>query len=217
MSMRRLSVLAAAPLAALLVTGAVVAQDEEPEEESSRLISPEECEAEPVPAEELVATLTDGEEIEPVAFQVPLGESADFDTTEGVTETVREVIACLNAGDFLRGAAVSTDNGARVLFGGLAANGPEALQERLSAEPEARPEDALIRLITITDATVMPDGKLAAFVVINEPTRLPRGQETLLFIFEQDGRRILFDNLIGFTAVPPEALGTPTADATPEA
>ena len=221
MSMRRLSVLAAAPVAALLLTGAVTAQDEATEDEESqlgpRMITPEECAADPVAAEELVGVLTSGDEIEPVTFQVPLGEAADFETGQDVVDIVRSVIACLNAGDFLRGAAISTDNGARVLFGGLAANGPDAAQEALAAEPEARPEEAYIRLIAITDVSRLPDGKVAAFVVINEPTRQPRGQETLLFIFEEEGESLLFDNLIGFTTVPPEALGTPTAEATPEA
>jgi len=218
-----MSVLAAAPVAALLLTGAVAAQDDATPEAGSesqlgpRVIAPEECAAEPRAAEDLVAVLTGGEEIEPVTFQVPLGEAADFDTNQDVVEAVRGVIACLNAGDFVRGSAYSTDNGARVLFGGLAANGPEAAQERLATPPEARPEEAFIRLIAITDVSRLPDGRVAAFVVINEPTRPPRGQETLLFLFEEDGRRLLFDNLIGFTTVPPEALGTPTADATPEA
>ena len=218
MSMRRLSVLAAAPMAALLLTGAVAAQDEgSADQQSQRVVTPEECAAEPRPAEEVASILGGGEEIESVTFQVPLGEVVGTDTEDRITETVRGVIACLNAGDYLRGAALTTDNGARVLFGGLAANGPEALQARLTEEPVARPEDRYIRLITITDATVMADGQLAAFVVINEPTRPPRGQETLLFIFSDEDGELRFDNLVGFSAVPPEALGTPTADATPSA
>ncbi len=216
--MRRLSVLAAAPVAALLLTGAVVAQDNPSDEnQSQRAITPEECAAEPRTAEDLAPVLGGGEAIESVTFQVPLGEAASAEISERVTEAVRGVIACLNAGDFLRGAALTTDNGARVLFGGLAANGPEVLEERLAAEPTARQEEAFIRLITITDVTEMPDGKLSAFVVINEPTRLPRGQETLLFVFEDVDGEVRFDNLVGFTAVPPEAPATPTADATPSA
>lgn len=219
MSMRRMSVLAVAPMAALLLTGAVAAQDEDSSDSllGPRLITPEECQVGPLPVDEVAATLSSTEAINPVTFQVPLGEPADTQTTDAVVDEVRSVIACLNAGDYLRGAALATDNGARVLFSGLAANGPEALNERLAAEPTARPEQAYVRLITITDVSVLEDGNVAAFVVINEPTRPPRGQETLLFTFSQDNDQLLLDNLIGFTVVPPEALGTPVAGATPAA
>ncbi len=218
MSMRRLSVLAAAPVAALLLTNLVVAQDATPESQlGSRSITPEECVVEPLSAEDVGAVLGADEELASITFQVPLGEGVDIETEDRIVETVRSVIACLNAGDYLRGAALSTDNGARVLFGGLAANGPEALQERLAEEPVVRTEAGYIRLIAITDAAALPDGNLSAFVVINEPTRLPRGQETLLFIFSEVDGQLLFDNLIGFTTIPPEDLATPTADATPSA
>ena len=216
--MHRLSVLAAAPVAALLLSGIVLAQDEESESQlGSRSINPEECDIEPLAAEDVGAVLGSGDEIDPVTFQVPLGEGVGTEDEDRIIETVRSVIACLNAGDYLRGAAHSTDNGARVLFGGLAANGPQALQERLAEAPVARTEEGYIRLISVTDATVMPDGKLAAFVVINEPTRPPRGQETLLFIFADEDGQLLFDNLVGFSTVSAEDLATPTADATPSA
>lgn len=222
--MRRLSLLTVAPLAALLVAGAVAAQDQEPApddggdgEIGARFVQPEECQAEPLAPEDVAAILGSGDGIESVTFQVPLGEFAGEESAARIRETVRGVIACLNAGDFLRGAALSTDNGARVLFGGLAANGEAALLERLAAEPVVRAEESLIRLVSITDPNVTPEGKLAAFVVINEPTRMPLGQETLLFIFAEEDGQLRFDNLVGFSIVPQELPATPTADATPAA
>lgn len=211
--MHRWSVLAAAPLAAVLVTGAVGAQNDPgqggEQGVGARVVLPEECRAQPRPAEELTAVLTADTELQSFTFTVPIGEEVDPDTAALINQTVRGLIACLNAGDFLRGSALATDNGARVLLGGLAAGGAEALGQTLAATPTARQEDALIRLLAVTDTVRMADGRLAAFVVINEPTRPPRGPETLLFVFTDENGEVKFDNLVGFSTLRPEAAATP--------
>ncbi len=217
MSMPRWSsALAVAPLATLLLTGAAAAQDPgtpEPEDVStpSRLVLPEECVSEPVAAADLVAELNAEAQFQGVQISVPLGEPADLDTSLLVNDSVREVLACLNAEDYLRLGALTTTHGAQQLLAGLKAQAGDDLEGRLSQEPVARGEDGLIRLLAVTDQTILPDGRLAAFVVLNEPTNLIRGPETYLFVFSRDGEALQLDGLFGFSVAPAPA-GTPAAD-----
>jgi hypothetical protein len=141
-----------------------------------------------------------------VPINIPLGEPVDADTQDRIETNVRLVLSCLNATDYLRLASLTTDNGARFLLGGLAAEADVAA--RLAEAPAGRPEDALIRLVAITDPSILPDGRLAAFVVLNEPTNFVRGLETYLFVFQDDGDRVRLDGLFGFGRPQPPA-GTP--------
>lgn len=209
------SALAVAPLATLLLTGAAAAQEPgTPEADDSltpsRFVLPVECVAEPMAAADLVAELGSEAQFQGVQISVPLGEPADLDTSLLVNDTVREVLACLNAEDYLRLGSLTTANGAQQLLAGLEAQAGGDLEGRLAQEPVARGEDALIRLIAVTDQTILPDGRLAAFVVLNEPTNLIRGPETYLFVFVRDGEALQLDGLFGFS-VAPAPTGTPEA------
>jgi hypothetical protein len=222
--MRRLAILAAAPLAALLLAGAPVihAQEEDVEKESSsRIVSPEECTVEPAAADEFAASLTDGAEVQGIQIAVPLGAPASPEQAIAISDATRQIVACLNAGDFLREASLVTANGAKVLLGGLAAGGPEALAAQLAEAPVARDEAGYIRLLAITDPAVAEDGRLVAFVVLNEPVRLPRGPETLLFVFKDEEGTLKLDYLLGFTDIAAvidlaaAAAASPVAEGTP--
>lgn len=210
------SALAVAPLATLLLTGAAAAQDPgTPETDDgsmpSRFVLPDECVSEPMAAADLAAKLGSEAEFQGVQISVPLGEPADIDTSLLVNDTVREVIACLNGEDYLRLGSLTTDYGAQQLLAGLAAQAGDDIEGRLAQEPVARGEEALIRLIAVTDQTVLADGRLAAFVVLNEPTNLIRGPETYLFVFTREGDALRLDGLFGFS-VAPAPTGTPEAD-----
>jgi hypothetical protein len=65
--------------------------------------------------------------------------------------------------------------------------------------------------MTVTDASTLPDGRVAAFVIINEPLLPPAGPETLLFIFADQDGQWLVDDWIDFSIVPANfgAEGTP--------
>ncbi|MGH2618319.1 MAG: hypothetical protein ACRDJC_24070, partial [Thermomicrobiales bacterium] len=97
--LRRWRALAFVPVAAMLVTGPVFAQEGTPtaDDESPRLVNPEECVAEPRPYEE-IATILDIEGAgvpQPPTTQItpPLGEIVDFDTELAIEEAARGVIA----------------------------------------------------------------------------------------------------------------------------
>lgn len=216
--MRRMSILAAAPLAALLLAGPVIAgaqEDATGDEPGSRVVSPAECTVEPAAADAIAAALTDGAPAAGIQVQIPLGQPADPETGKQVATAVRGILACLNAGDFLRVGALTTPNGAKALLSGLAAGGPEALNESLAAAPVAREEAAYVRLLAVTDPAIAADGRIVAFAVINEPVRPPRGPETLLFAFANDNGVLKLDSLLGFSLIQPEGAATPAAEGTP--
>ena len=200
---------------AAVVAGSVVAQDEEQAGEP-RVIAPEECQVEPRPADEVVALIApaEGGQVPTTAprapLAVPLGEPAGGGVVDEVTATTRELLACLNAGDVARTAAVMTDNGFRRLYGTGQANA-DALGERLAGTPTALPEERRTRLIAVTDVSRVPGGRVVTFVVINDPTDLPRGPETLLLTFDRVEDRWLVDDILPFSVEQAGPAGTPAA------
>jgi hypothetical protein len=218
--LRRWRALAIVSVATLLVTGPVLAQESTPdsgEAESPRLVAPEECTGEPRTFEEVATILNlDGEGVEAPAMtqtNAPLGEIVDAETAVAIEEAARHVLACFNAGDILRAAGSMTDNGVVRAYWGLTIDqeNRDLARERIPAAPEPRAAEALVRLMTVTDASTLPDGRVAAFVIINEPLLPPAGPETLLFIFANQDGQWLVDDWIDFSIVPANfgAEGTP--------
>ena len=210
--MRPWRALAIAPLAALLVTSPVLAQEGTPEAdgaENPRLVAPSECVAEPRAYEDIATVLAlDSEGVPPPAMtQItpPLGDIADVETSISIKEAARQVLACFNAGDIPRAAGLMTENGVRRAYWGLTIDeeNRQLARTRITAPPQARTEEALVRLITVTDVSLLPDGRIAAFVVLNEPLLPPSGPETLLFIFANENGQWLVDDWIDFSIVPP--------------
>ncbi|HEX5992726.1 MAG TPA: hypothetical protein VFY70_09160 [Thermomicrobiales bacterium] len=210
--MRGWRALTIAPLATLLATGPVLAQDGTPEAdgaENPRLVAPSECVAEPQAYEDIAAILNlDGDGVPaPAMTQItpPLGEIADVKTSISIKEAARAVVACFNAGDIPRAAGLMTENGVRRAYWGLTidADNRELARTRIAA-PQQRTEETLVRLITVTDISVLPDGRVTAFVVLNEPLLPPSGPETLLFVFANQDGRWLVDDWIDFSIVPPD-------------
>jgi hypothetical protein len=209
--------LAIVPIATMVMTGSALAQDDAADDTSgSRVVAPEECTNEPRAFDDIAAILNlDGEGVpapEKTPITPPLGEIVDPDTATAIDEAAREIIACFNAGDIPRAAALMTDDGLKRVYWGLSsdAENRELAKTRIPAAPEPRAADALIRLIAVTDASQLQDERVAAFAVISEPLLPPNGPETLLFIFaNQDGNWRL-DDMIDFSVVPVAA--TPEAE-----
>jgi hypothetical protein len=80
----------------------------------------------------------------------------------------------------------------------------------LAGTPTPRAEEDQARLVSVSDVAVLDDGRIVALAVINEPALRPRGQETLLLVFDPTGERYLIDDIVQFSIVPPRA-GTPVA------
>jgi hypothetical protein len=226
-------------LALTLLLRPVAAQEGTPppegdeEELAARIILPEECVVEPRSAEELFPLLgLDGNpppEIEVIPVQLPFtGDQVDLETQAAIIDLVRQWFACLNASDELRVAALMTDAGAQAYFGARDRT-PEEIETAkafLTAPPEPRQvpetedtdlvdEDLYIRLISVTDATFLEDGRVVAFVVMNEPLTQPRGPETLLVVFSRadENSPWKIDGFLDFAIVTP----TQVPEGTPEA
>jgi hypothetical protein len=217
--MRRWRALAIAPVAALLVAAPVLAQDGTPtpsEDENARIPAPAECVANPVPYDQIASILQlDGQGIpQPPYMEVkpPLGAVVDPQTDVQIKEVAREILACFNAGDIPRAAGLMTENGIKRSYWGLTIDEENRTlaRERINATPTPRAPEFYDRLIAVTDASFLPDGRVAAFVVLNEPLLPPAGPETLLFVFANDNGQWKLDDFVDFSIVPP-SYATPTA------
>ena len=221
--MRRSSFLAAIPALALAVAGTVTAAAQDDQAEANRVLSPDLCQVEPRSEEELIAAFgldAASAEEAPVILRaeiaIPLGQPAPGEVIQGVTDTIREFFACNNAGDVPRTTALLSESGMMRFYG----FGPreEAVDQQFRAwaagETTPREENAYIRLIAVTDVSLLPDGRAAAFVITNEPLLPPRGPEALLFVFSQgeDGRWLI-DDYHDFTIIAPDGdTATPAAE-----
>ena len=201
--------LAIVPLATLMLAGPASAYQDENDGTNPRVVTPEECVTDPRPADQIAGLLgLAGEGVPPPALPTitaPLGQNMDSEQSVSVKEAAREILACFNAGDIARAAALMTDNGVIRTYWQLTET-PElrgTAQERI-ATASPRPEPGQIRLVTVTDISQLPDGRATAFVVINDPAAPQLGPETLLFYFVNKDGKWLLDDWVDFSiaAVP---------------
>ena len=124
----------------------------------------------------------------PNEVTIPVGQPADEATTDAITTTVHQLFSCFAAGDFPRATAFFTDDLTR-LFG----PGPDETREEaaafLEATPMAETGAGETQIVAITDAMVLDDGRVGAFVVDSSP----EGTFTVYAIFEEqaDGRYLV--------------------------
>lgn len=129
------------------------------------------------------------------------GTPADPDTVEAVTTTYRQLVACLNAGDYLRIYALYTDAYVTRLLQRTGLN-----LNQLEATP-APNQFQTTAFVGVHDVRVLPDGRVAARVETFDP-RAGRVVVDALLVKEDDRYLINQED-----AVPPSAIGTPPAMA----
>lgn len=203
---RSASFAAAVVVLAAAAVGAV-AQDDGGEEPPPGVPLPEECVVEPRAQDEIDAILAAGANVIvlPDGLPVPLGTPADADTRFAVEESVYELVACLNAGETARGAALFSENGLRGFYGAPPAEGAAA---EPAGTPIPRTEEQWLRLRSVTDISLLGDGRAAAFVIVDDPLLRGRAQ-TLLFVFVNEGGVWYIDGTVGFSAIGSAATPTP--------
>ncbi len=142
------------------------------------------------------------------SFSVPPGWDADPTTVAAVEAALRAMVACINAGDFLRFAALFTDDywvaafrsGAWAGFWGIeaAATDPAAF-ETFVRETESVAPDQHHVLRNLEEVVVLLDGRVGAVAFLAtgyEPYTPPAGGESIRgdwYVFASVGGRFLID------------------------
>lgn len=135
----------------------------------------------------------------PAPFVPPVGTPADQVTVAAITGTMRELIACFNAGDPARAYALFTDGALQrqVARGGLA---PAAMAE-LAATPTPLAVAARLTLVAVGNVTTLSEVRAGAFVTTTDPAA--GGTATEYAVFAKVGDRWLIDDLVAVgTATP---------------
>ena len=138
---------------------------------------------------------------------MPAGTPADAATVDGVTATLHEALACLNANDPLRFMALFSDDMVKLFFA-MQPMPPEAFPQ-LVASPVASPPDLWLGYLMLHDIRILPDGRVAALSDDYDPTEPPYGVGTDFAIFVKVGDRWQIDSLIENVVIVGEA--TPVA------
>jgi uncharacterized cupredoxin-like copper-binding protein len=189
---------------------AVIAQDATPA--AGEVVDPAECQVEPRAIEEieqLVGTAGEEADATPDSAQAGAmeGEEADEATVQAVTETYRQLVACLNGGEFLRVYALYTDDYLRRT---LADSGMDLQQLQATPAPEQREATALVG---VSDVRQLAGGRVAARV---ETTSSPEGMASVVeAVLEPVDDRLLIadETVVDATAATPAAGGEEQAAA----
>lgn len=200
--MRRSSIIVVLAFALIGVLGGVApvsAQEASPAAEPIIVPAPNQCTVAPREIaffEQLSATPSAAmpETASPVAA-LPVGadlegEPADRDIRAAVLDTVRQVLACVNAGNFLALQALFTD---AYIANDVATFGPMTAEdlEFIAAEPVPIEGDRAA-LLAILDVRVLADGRVAVLVDVFDPHESPPGPVRYLYtMVEQDGRYVI--------------------------
>lgn len=136
------------------------------------------------------------------------GEPADRATRAAVLDTVRQVLACINAGNILARHALFTD---AYLTNAIASSPGMTAEDlaTLAAEPVPLEGDQAA-LLAILDVRTLADGRVAVLIDILDPSSSPPSPLRLLFtMVEQDGR-YLIDAEVS-ESIDSSQVGTPAA------
>jgi hypothetical protein len=186
---------------------------------------PSECTVTPLTSDELYAVIgtpvsgtpmagTDGEtngpEASPMAFTLPTGTPADEATRAAVTSTLRMVLACFNAGNYLAYLALSTDASMQADFGETPLTEEDAAF--LVGTPQASDPSMWATLVAVRDVILLDDGRVGALVDTIFPDEEPGVQTDFIYFANEDGTW-KFDDIVEDLEgqYPPEAMGTPAA------
>lgn len=217
LAMRRIVMCTAIAALSVYSQAIVSAQDSTPQATPDIPVASD-CSIEPLEPMDLLPLAQGGAssdllEATPVAEEaLPDGVPANETETEGITATVRQLVACANARDPLRLVALLTDDFKIALASaalGLQGETPEDLAARFPVPislDEAQSVDSL-PMIPIRDARLLVDGRVAAIL---EPQIEGIDHPFVFYVtFELVENRWLIDDVVIVEAAP--ASGTPAA------
>lgn len=176
-----------------------------------------ECNAKPVDPNAYARAIVAATPIARATAPLSGGTPADAATTAAATDTIRQTIACTNAGDYSRLLAVTDpgyaftildlqpDDAASVIRDVASTPGPINL-----ATPHAHiegPASNQIQLVSVDQVMVLPDGEIWASVTITSPAT---GLTTVQIDMRFEGGRYVLANHV-FTGPPPSSSPAPSA------
>ncbi len=125
---------------------------------------------------------------------MPEGDSVDDETLAGITTTIRELVACHNAGEGDRQSGLySDDYFRRAAMGRASLPGIAGIAAPSAETPAAeRPRQAPAAMPLIADARRLLDGRIGAIV---DPGAMEIPAD-IFFIFVQQGERWLVDEIV---------------------
>jgi hypothetical protein len=140
----------------------------------------------------------------PTPFVMPEGQPVDDAADAEIEVLYQHLVACLNAGDYLRVYALYTDDY-------LTRNLSEEVLDKLGATPVPVEESTQSSFGGVLDARVLDDNRIAALISVSNPQS---GDIIIASILERDGDRLRIDDE---TVVEAEIPGTPvdSVEATP--
>lgn len=194
----------------LIAPARALAQEVTPAASVGEAVDPAACQVEPRSADEVLAlwypeneagtpvVATPDAEVRLTSVPAPLGEPADAETVEAVTATLREALACTNAGDFRRILSFFTDPLIQQFRPAPGQTADETLAA-LRAPSQPLPTEQRTRLLAITDISVMADRRIGVVVITDDPTEPPEDAETVVVVLVEESGRWLIDAVAEFT------------------
>jgi hypothetical protein len=145
------------------------------------------------------------------AFSMPAGEPADEATIAAVVETVWQLGACINAGDFGRYAATFTEDYHQREFARFGPIPEEEMAAFTAATPSPLPEEQRVALLAVVDVRVLADGRVAGLFDVQDPFAQPPGPARFYWVFVEVDGSWLIDEESMLGPVASDQIGTPTA------
>jgi hypothetical protein len=159
------------------------------------------CQAEPRTVDELTAIFAGATPQEPglaSEVSVPIGSPGSAALIEGVTTTLNEAVACLNAGDFLRFLGLLTEHAIVTTFPWigeeLATNGPPPEIEN----PSPLPSELRQSIVAVAGVSSLGFDRAGAFLVIVDPASGSSAPRVIHLTLLRDGIDWLIDDAIEF-------------------
>ena len=171
---------------------------------------PVECTVDPRPFPLDDGTPAVGVEIPPVTttgpYTPPTGEPADDSAVEGITATVRETIACANAGETRRMLSLFSANRVRAFFVGRGAPTGAEIEAVLTRPATPVTEASQLELVSVTEPRLLFTGRVGALVETRS------GETTFvdfIYFVEEDDRWLIDDSVAIDSST--QVLATPAA------
>ena len=174
------------------------------------------CNATPVDPTAYATAITAATPIARATTPLSGGTPADAATTAAVTDTIRQSIACTNAGDYSRLLAVTDPGYAFTILDLNPGDAAAVIQDVAGtpgpinlATPHANvdgPASNQIQLVSVDNVMLLPDGQVWAATIITSPaTGLTTVQIDLRF---ENGRYVVTNYV--FTGPPPSPSASPS-------